>query len=171
LHEDGLEPLSAAAQPRAAAFAGAFVVAWTEASPRQQMGRRFEARHVDADFGNQGVGRDLTHAGHGAYESRCLAKGFEASAHLLFDGGDRAIGRVDVSKVQFEHEAMVQVQNCAAALPHQVGEHDAKLEVGVFEHLFDTLHVRGAFAAGRRPRITRLFHGSRVARSAVEQLG
>ena len=88
LHEGGLEPLAAAAQPGAAALAGALVVARAQAGPGQQV-----AGVAKRDM-SMPISATTTFAlislkpGHGAQQPGGLSKGLEPEAHLLLDGGD-----------------------------------------------------------------------------------
>ena len=107
LHEGGLEPLAAAAQPGAATLAGALVVARAQARPGQQVCGRSEARHVDADLGDDDGCGDLAQPGHGAQQRGGLSKRLEPEAHLLLDLRDGLVQRVDVVQVQLEHEAVM----------------------------------------------------------------
>ena len=98
LHHGRLEPLAAAAQPSAAALAGALVVARTHAGPRQQVAGRGEARHVDADLRHDHMRADIAQAGRRAQPLGGLSKRFEPEAHLLLDGSDGLIQRVDMPR-------------------------------------------------------------------------
>src|SRR4029453_16612156 len=51
LPQGGLEPIAAGAKTRAAAFAGALVIAGTQPGPGNEVAGGFEARHVHADLG------------------------------------------------------------------------------------------------------------------------
>src|SRR6266446_9468783 len=68
LNHGRLEPLRTFAKPVRASSPGALVVAWTQASPGQQMSRGSEAAHVGASLGDDGVGAKLADAGVGAYD-------------------------------------------------------------------------------------------------------
>src|SRR6266478_2008084 len=63
LNHGRLEPRRAFAKPVRASSPGALVVAWTQASPGQQMSRGGEAAHVGASLGDDGVGAKLADAG------------------------------------------------------------------------------------------------------------
>src|SRR5437867_7213434 len=65
LDERGLEPGIARARSIGQALAGALVKAGTEAGPGDEMGGGREARHVEADLGEQHAGGGLTDARHG----------------------------------------------------------------------------------------------------------
>jgi hypothetical protein len=106
-YEFGLEPLTAAAEPGAAALARALVVARAQASQGQQVAGRDEARHVDADLGDHDVGADRAQARHRAQQLGGLAKRVQPKVHLRFDGGDGLVQRIDVGEVQLEHEALM----------------------------------------------------------------
>ena len=139
LHEGSLEPVTAAAQSRTAPFAGASVVARAQAGPGQQMGGGLEARHVDADFGDDNMRGDVAHARHRTHELSGLAKGLEAGTDLLFDRGNGAVQRVDVLEKQLEHEAVMpgdmaaqRVERFGAAgLAAQADQVDQSFGIGV----------------------------------------
>src|SRR5690349_2260051 len=107
LNESGFQPVGTWAQSRAAAFAGALVVARAQAAPGAEMSGRGKARHVDPNFCDHRVRADVAQAGNGAQQLSRLAKGVEAVAYLLLDRGDGGIDGVDVPEVQLEHETVV----------------------------------------------------------------
>jgi hypothetical protein len=200
LREGGLEPFAAGTQSRAAALAGALIVARTQAGPGQQMARGGEARHVNADLGHDHMGAHLAQSRHGAQPFGGASKRFEPKTHLLLDRGDGLIQRIDMTQVKLEHEAVMGanvaaqrlaqlgaagldatvdardqalgislavddgLRHCAPALAQEVAEHDAELEVGVFEHFLDALDVCAPLAhellAGARER-AQFLHGDR----------
>jgi hypothetical protein len=59
LDEQGLEPGIALAQPGGPALAGAFVIAGTQAGPRDEMAGTRETVHVDTNLGEDHGGRQL----------------------------------------------------------------------------------------------------------------
>ncbi|BCQ30172.1 hypothetical protein NK8_83630 (plasmid) [Caballeronia sp. NK8] len=71
-NERGFQPCAAFANAGAAAFAGALIVARTEAGPRDQMGGIREACYVGADLGEADLGGHVAHAGDRAQQTAAL---------------------------------------------------------------------------------------------------
>src|SRR3954466_10464516 len=88
LHQRGLEPRRALAQPGGAALAGALVIAGAEPGPGDQVARGREAAHVDADLGDDDLRGQVTEAGDGAQQPDRLTERVEIAVHLLVDLGD-----------------------------------------------------------------------------------
>jgi transposase len=107
LHQRGLEPLAAAAQPGAAALAGALVVARTQAGPGQQVARRGKAAHVDADLGDQRVGGDGTDARNLRQSLGGFMKGLERFANTLVHLLDLCFEHLDRAQVGAEQEPVM----------------------------------------------------------------
>jgi hypothetical protein len=59
-----------------------------------------EARHVDADLGDDCGSHDVTHARDLGQPLRGSAKGLEAFANLLVDAVDGGLERVGLSKME-----------------------------------------------------------------------
>lgn len=59
------EPRGALAHAAGAPFSGTFIVARTKTCPRDQMGRRGEARHIDADLRHHDLRGQIADTGQG----------------------------------------------------------------------------------------------------------
>src|SRR3954462_5909952 len=106
LHQRGLEPRRALAQPGGAALAGALVVAGTEPGPGDQVAGGREAAHVDADLGDDDLRGQVTDAGDGAQQPDRLTERVEIAVHLLVDLGDGGLQGIDLTQVQAQQEAV-----------------------------------------------------------------
>src|SRR5260370_9653088 len=94
LDEQGLEPRGSFAELGGAALAGTLVVPGAQAGPGDQVCGGREARHVDADLGDDDGSGDIADAGDRGQSEGCLAKGFEPIPDLRINFGNR---RIDVS--------------------------------------------------------------------------
>jgi hypothetical protein len=67
----------------------------------------WEARHVDADLGDEDLGGGVADSGCGRQDFDFGTKGLDGRAHLLVDGGNGALESLDLVQVQLEQEAMM----------------------------------------------------------------
>src|SRR5215213_320269 len=89
LHQGGLQPGRALAQPVGPPLAGALVVARAEAGPGEQVAGGGEAAHVGADLGDDGPGGGVADAGDGAQQADRVTERVEPALHLRVDLGQR----------------------------------------------------------------------------------
>ncbi len=80
----------------AAAFAGAFVLAWAQSGPRDQMSSGWEALYVWTDFGHDDFGGAAADARDRVQVVQCDLKSRSRSANLGAESVDRLVQEVDV---------------------------------------------------------------------------
>src|SRR3954465_14295488 len=136
LHQRGLEPRRALAQPGGAALAGALVVAGTEPGPGDQVAGGREAAHVDADLGDDDLRGQVTDAGDRAQQPDRLTKRVEIAVHLLVDLGNGDLQGIDLTQVQAQQEAVALGDAAGQGSPQLLGRgldaalHEAEQRVG-----------------------------------------
>src|ERR1700730_1094922 len=91
LDQCGLEPRRALAEPGGAAFAGAFVIAWTQTGPGYEVGIGGKPGHVDADLGEDNLRRQGRNAGDRDQQLDRGTKGGQVGIDLPIDLSDRRI--------------------------------------------------------------------------------
>lgn len=105
--QGGLEPGRALAGSSRAAFAGGLIVSRAHRRPGEQVGGGFEARHVDADLGDDDACGDLTDPRHGGQSLGAVLDRRQPFSHGGIHVRQRAFQRVDQVGVQPEQVAVM----------------------------------------------------------------
>lgn len=106
LDQGGLQPWCPLAQPIGPALAGAFVVAWAQSRPGDEVSRGRESAHVDADFAADHLRAQIAHAMDAAQLTHRITKRGEITVHLLVDLGDSVRQGIDLAQMQPQQEAV-----------------------------------------------------------------
>src|SRR5262252_10768031 len=100
LHQGGLEPRRALANPCRTTLACTLVAARADACPGDQVTAGGKAAHVEADLGKNCLRSQGFDAWDGAYLLDGGAKGRNGGVHLPVDLGDGCIDGIDLTEMQ-----------------------------------------------------------------------
>src|SRR5262245_14889332 len=104
--EGRAQPAVTLARPARLVLAGALVVAGTERRPTREMGRCRKRTHVDADLGENHLGRPAVDAWNAIQPGQLVGKRDEMPFDLEAQGADRLVQVVEVGQ-QLSHEKRV----------------------------------------------------------------